>query len=97
VKGDGDVVGGADFLGADAPLVDQPCERRRQELEDGRTGAADIAAVAGAAFGLAQRAFEACEALVVLDGAAATLYRHDAPLGQSIFRLGLPYWRHCPA
>jgi hypothetical protein len=53
MKGDRDFVGGADLLGADALLVDESGERRRQDFEDGGAGAADIAAVAGVALGLA--------------------------------------------
>jgi hypothetical protein len=80
VERDGDIVGGADFLGADAPFVEEARQRRRQELEDGGAGAADVAAVAGAALRLAQRALEAGEAFVVLVGAAAV---SAAALGRS--------------
>ena len=56
-----DVVGGAHFFGADAAFVEKTGDRRSLELEDGGAGAADRAAVAGAAFGLAQRALETRE------------------------------------
>jgi hypothetical protein len=90
MKGDRDFVGGADFFGADALFVHEPGERRRQKFEDGGASAADIGAVAGLTFGLAQRALEASEGLVLRVEGHAAIACSDTALDRRCAAIAAP-------